>query len=102
MSLEEKWLVEFVNLRPDAKYDDIITWLIGNIEDVSERQTKGDFIGRPKPYHFSSISQFARFSGISEKWYLEIQGNEQRKTVRFSDQVPTRKIVEFVLRYTYA
>ena len=101
MALEVEWLIEFVSIKPETKYDDIIVWLIDNIEDVRERQTgKEPFFGRPKPYHFSAISQFARFRGITNKWYLEIQGNRQKPTVRFSDQVPARKIAEFALKYT--
>lgn len=100
MALEVEWLIEFVRIRPDAKYEDLITWLINNIEDVRERQTTKEFAGRPKPYHFSSISQFARFRGITGQWYLEIQGSSQRPTVRFSDQVPARTITEFALKYT--
>lgn len=95
-----EWLIEFVNIRHEIKYDDIINWLINNVEDVHERQTKSEFAGRPKPYHFSSISQFARFRGITNKWYLEIQGNQQRKTVRFSAHVSSRTIAEFALKYT--
>lgn len=98
--IETEWLVEFTKIRDDVKYDNVMTWLIDNIEDVRERQTKGEFVGRPKPYHFSSISQFARFRGITDKWYLEIQGNKQHKTVRFSEQVSIRKIAEFALQFT--
>lgn len=100
MALEVEWLIEFVSIKPETKYDDVITWLITNVEDIRERQTDKEFAGRPKPYHFSSISQFARFRGITNKWYLEIQGNQQRKTVRFSEQVPTRLIAEFALKFT--
>lgn len=91
------WLVEFENVM--GEYNEIIEWLIANIEDVRERQTSKEFFGRPKPYHFSSISQFARFRGMTNLWYLEIQGNKQRKTVRFNSQVPHRQIVEFALKY---
>lgn len=100
MALEVEWFVEFVHIKSDARYDDLISWLINNIEDVRDRQTDKQFRGRPKPYHFSSISQFARFRGITNKWYLEIQGNRQKPTVRFSDQVPARKIAEFALQFT--
>jgi len=58
-----------------------------------------DNFGKPKPYHFSSISQFARFRGLTDKWYLEVRGNQQRKTVRFNNSVPHRQIVEFALKY---
>jgi hypothetical protein len=93
-----EWLLEFVNVK--GEYNDIINWLIDNIEDVRERQTDKQYFGRPKPYHFSAISQFARFRGITDKWYLEIRGTTQGKTVRFSDKVPARKIAEFALKYT--
>ena len=92
------WLVEFENVM--GEYNEIINWLIDNIEDVRERQTSKEFFGRPKPYHFSSISQFARFRGMTNLWYLEIQGNKQRKTVRFNEMVPHRQITEFALKYT--
>jgi len=98
MAHDIEWLIEFVKVR--GEYIEVMNWLIDNVEDVRERQTKGDFAGRPKPYHFSSVSQFARFRGITDQWYLEIQGNQQRKTVRFSEQVPARKIAEFALKYT--
>jgi len=94
----EDWLVEFVNV--SGEFDEVIDWLIDNIEDVRDRHTKGEFVGRPRPYHFSSISQFARFRGLTDQWYLEIQGNSQRKTVRLSHSVPHRKIAEFALKYT--
>lgn len=98
MALEVEWLIEFIKVK--GEYDDVINWLIDNIEDVRERQTSKEYFGRPKPYHFSSISQFARFRGITDMWYLEIQGTKQRKTVRFSDKVSARKIAEFALKYT--
>ena len=98
MALEVEWFVEFVNV--GGEYNELITWLIDNIEDVRERQTSKEHFGRPKPFHFSAVSQFARFRGITDQWYLEIRGNSQRKTVRFSEQVPARKIAEFALKYT--
>lgn len=93
----EDWLVEFQNVA--GEYNEVINWLINNIEDVRDRQDKGEFAGRPKPYHFSSISQFARFRGLTDKWYLEIQGNSQLATVRFNNSVPHRQIVQFALKY---
>ena len=93
----EDWLVEFLDV--SGEYTEVINWLIDNIEDVRDKQIKGEFQGKPKPYHFSSISQFARFRGITDKWYLEIRGNQQRKTVRFHNSVPHRQIVEFALKY---
>ena len=101
MALEVEWFIEFTKIR-GVGYNELINWLIDNIEDVRERQTNEPYFGRPKPYHFSAVSQFARFRGETGKWYLEIQGNSQRPTVRFSDQVPVRKIAEFALKYTYA
>ena len=98
MALEVEWLIEFITVK--GEYNDVINWLIDKIEDVRERQTDKAYFGKPRPYHFSAISQFARFRGITDMWYLEIRGNQQRKTVRFSDQVPTRKIAEFALKYT--
>ena len=99
MSNEElvDWLVEFENV--NGEYNEIIEWLIANIEDVRERQTSKGYFGKPKPYHFSSISQFARFRGMTNLWYLEVQGNKQIKTVRFNTQVSHRQIVEFALKY---
>ena len=100
MALEVEWLIEFVDVR--GEYNDLINWLIANIEDVRDRQTKKEYFGRPRPFHFSAISQFARFRGMTNKWYLEIRGNRQIPTVRFSEQVPARLIVEFALKYTHA
>jgi hypothetical protein len=93
----EDWLVEFIDV--SGEYTEVINWLIDNIEDVRDKQIKGEFKGKPKPYHFSSISQFARFRGLTDKWYLEVRGNQQRKTVRFNNSVPHRQIVEFALKY---
>jgi hypothetical protein len=91
------WLVEFENV--SGEYLEVIEWLIANIEDVRERHISGEYVGKPKAYHFSSISQFVRFRGVTNKWYLEIQGNRQRKTVRFDITVAHRQIVEFALKY---
>lgn len=99
MALEVEWLIEFVNVR--GEYNELINWLIDNIEDVRDRQTNKEYFGRPRPYHFSAISQYARFRGMTNKWYLEIRGNKQVPTVRFSDKVSARKIAEFALKYTY-
>lgn len=93
----EDWLVEFVDV--SGEYNEVINWLIDNIEDVRDRHTSGEYLGKPKAYHFSSISQFARFRGMTDKWYLEIRGNQQRKTVRFNNSVSHRQIVEFALKY---
>lgn len=98
MALEVEWLIEFVEVR--GEYNDLINWLIANIEDVRDRQTKKEYFGRPRPFHFSAISQFARFRGMTNKWYLEIRGNRQVPTVRFSECVQTRLIVEFALKFT--
>jgi hypothetical protein len=98
MALEVEWLIEFVNVR--GEYNELINWLIDNIEDVRDRQTNKEYFGRPRPYHFSAISQYARFRGMTNKWYLEIRGNKQVPTVRFSEQVPARLIVEFALKHT--
>jgi|LakMenEpi03Aug12_release.lakeMendotaPanAssembly.Ray.scaffolds.fasta_scaffold24420_2 hypothetical protein len=92
------WSIEFEIV--DGDYKQMIDWLVNNIEEVRDRHTAGEYFGKPKPYHFSSISQFARFRGFTDKWYLEIQGNQQRKIVRFHQTVPHRKIVEFALKYT--
>jgi len=98
MANEIEWFIEFTKIR--GEYSEVINWLIDNVEDVCERQTKGEFIGRPKPYHFSSISQFARFRGITNKWFLEIRGNNQTKIVKLNELVPKKIIVEFALKYT--
>ena len=102
MALEVEWFIEFTKIRGGTGFNELINWLIDNIEDVRDRQTNKDFFGRPKPYHFSAVSQFERFRGETGKWYLEIQGNSQRPTVRFSEEVPARKIAEFALKYTHA
>lgn len=93
----EDWIIEFENIR--GEYNDIINWLIDNVDDV-ERQTDKQYSGRPKPYHFSAISQFVRFISKNKIWYLEIRGTKQWKTVRFSDQVTARQLTEFALRWT--
>lgn len=97
MVTEVDWLIEFENIR--GEYSDIVNWLIDHVDDV-ERQTDKDYRGRPKPYHFSAISQFVRFISTNKKWYLEISGTKQKKTVRFSDQVTARQLTEFALKWT--
>lgn len=82
-----------------GEYIDVITWLINNVEDC-ERQTGKEYLGRPKPYHFSAISQFARFKGHTELWYLQIQGNAQEKTVWFKYTVDPKIITRFALEWT--
>ena len=100
MALEVEWFVEFTQIRGSAGFNELIDWLIDNIEDVRDRQTKEEYFGRLRPYHYSAVSQFAKFRGMTNKWYLEKQGNSQRPTVRFSEQVPARKIAEFALKFT--
>jgi hypothetical protein len=97
MAAEVDWIIEFENIQ--GEYSEIINWLIDHVDDV-ERQTDKDYAGRPKPYHFSAISQFARFVSINKIWYLEIRGNQQKKTVRFSDQATARQLTEFALKWT--
>jgi hypothetical protein len=95
--IDVDWLIELHKV--NGEYHDIITWLIDNVDDC-QRQTEKEYSGRPKPYHFSAISQFVRFVSINKIWYLEIQGNAQRKTVKFSDQITPRQLTEFVLKFT--
>lgn len=85
--------------RIHGEYIDVITWLIKNIEDC-ERQTAKEYLGKPKPYHFSAVSQFARFKGNTELWYLEIRGNSQQKSVMIKYTVDPKIITRFALEWT--
>lgn len=92
-----EWMIEFDGVH--GEYHEIITWLIDHVDDI-ERQTGKDYAGKPKPYHFSAVSQFVRFISKNKIWYLEIRGNSQRKTVKFSDNIDPRLLTEFALKWT--
>jgi hypothetical protein len=97
MDKEIEWIVEFKNVAGDYRH--ILEWLVDKIEDVGERHTIGEFAGKPKPYHFSSIGQFARYRGETSQWHLEIQGNSQVNIVKFNETVSLRIITEFALKH---
>lgn len=89
--------ISFSRIR--GEYIDVIAWLIKNIEDC-ERQTVKEYTGRPKPYDFSAVSQYARFKGSTELWYLEIRGNAQEKSVMIKYTVDPKIITQFALQWT--
>lgn len=95
--VEIEGYIKFIKVK--GEYIDVITWLINNIEDC-ERQEAKEYLGRPKPYHFSAISQFAKFKGNTGLWYLEIRGNAQEKTVWFKYTVDPKTITRFALEWT--
>ena len=88
--------INLVNIK--GEFIDVVNWLVENIEDC-ERQTVKEYLGRPKPYDFSAISQYARFKGNTELWYLEIRGNEQRKEVWIKNTVDPKIITQFALQW---
>lgn len=91
--------IEFVNLR--GEYNEIINWLIDNIEDCPRQDnTKHEFNGRPKPYHFSAVSQFVKFSSNTELWKLEIRGTPVRKKAMINTKVNPKLIVKFAILWT--
>lgn len=91
--------IEFVNLR--GEYNEIINWLIDNIEDCPRQtNTNTKFNGRPKPYHFSAISQFVKFTSNNELWKLEIRGTPVKKMASISKSVNPKLIVKFAILWT--
>ena len=96
MGIEVEY-IEFPNL--NGEYSEIMNWLIDNIEDCP-RQTKKEYLGRPKPYHFSAISQFVQFHSNNGLWKLELRGTPVRKTAMIHQRVNKKLIVKFALLWT--
>lgn len=99
MDKEVNWIIEFENILGD--YKNTIEWLITNIEDVSEKHPNGEQAGKPKPYYFSAHGQCVRFRSQTAKWHLEIRGNSQKQSVKFSEMISLKTITEFALSHSW-